>query len=185
MPAASVRLSDPVVAALSTPDEKRWGVHQFPTLGRLPDESILLTYSDAEDASESHGFPCPAHVSCDEGRTWTKHRGSPVALRPHFALSSVYRGEHLTMAAQPHLDCAAEGIEFPEPVATAEVYSKAHSYRCSDFPQAVRDYFGCIPAKRWKPDGRGWREDLICARRRAVGLPALCAAPTRNRSQWP
>ena len=42
-------LSDPVVVALSEPNETRWGFHQFPALSVLPDGKILIMFADAED----------------------------------------------------------------------------------------------------------------------------------------
>ena len=62
----TMKLGDPIVAAVSDVGETRWGFHQFPNLSRLPDGRIVLTWANAADASETHGHPAPCCVSRDD-----------------------------------------------------------------------------------------------------------------------
>ena len=98
-----LRFSEPVVVTRSEAGETRWGYHQFPALTRLPDGRILLSYANAEDASESHGLRAPAFVS-DNGREWIPHSAEPRCVRPHFSISPLGDGDYLTCAAEAYFD---------------------------------------------------------------------------------
>ena len=161
MASIDLTVDPPVTVALSGPGETRWGYHQFPALGRLPDGSILLMYSDAEDASETHGAPGPWFRSTDEGASWSPAGSSIEPTRPHHAVSRVFDGEYLVVPATPYLDVAAEGIELPEPASTGFTYGNTYSYRWSDLPAAAREYYRVLPARRWRPDRAGWESCTV------------------------
>ena len=154
-------MEPPVAVALSAPGETRWGYHQFPALSRLPDGSILLVYSDAEDASEAHGAPAPWYRSTDGGANWLSSGTRIEPTRPHYAVSRVFGGEYLVVPATPYLDVAVDGIELPEPASTGFTYQKTYSYRCSDLPVAAREYFGLLPARRRRPGSAEWESDTV------------------------
>jgi hypothetical protein len=149
-------LGTPVVAALSAVGEERWGFHQFPNLTRTPDGTILLTWADAADASETHGQPAPVLGSTDQGRTWEPFGAQPRPTRPHFCLSSVFNGEYLAMPSAPYLNMQQAGVALPAPLCTANVYGTVRSYRVADLPPRVQDYYHRVPGLRWSPAGGQW-----------------------------
>lgn len=161
MTRVELTMDAPVAVALSAPGETRWGYHQFPALSRLPDGSILLVYSDAEDASEAHGVPAPWYRSTDGGANWLSSGSGIEPTRPHYAVSRVFGGEYLVVPATRYLDVAVDGIELPEPVSTGFTYQRTYSYRCSDLPVATREYFGLLPARRWQPNRTEWEASTV------------------------
>ncbi|RKX32816.1 MAG: hypothetical protein DRP71_11495 [Verrucomicrobia bacterium] len=154
-------LSDPVVAAVSAPDETRWGFTQFPALSRLPDGRILLCYADAEDASETHGNTAPALVSADEGETWQSFAGEPDPVRPHYAITEAYDGEFFAVPSIRYFDVKKAGIALPEPVAESFVYGSLYTYRAVDFPAEVLDHFRWLGCKRWTPGSGTWVDEKV------------------------
>jgi len=156
-----VMVEDPVLVATSAPGETRWGFHQFPALSRMPDGALLLTYTDAEDASETHGLPAPCRISRDGGASWTPWDGALRPVRPHFTVSRVLHDEYLIVPSAPYLDVEACGIELPEPVAQGNTYGTVYTYRWSELPPAAQDYFRHLPGKRWRPQTRQWEEERI------------------------
>ncbi len=157
----TITLETPSLVALSAPGETRWGFHQFPALSRLPDGNLLCMFADAADASETHGCPAPDFVSTDEGRSWHPAPDGITPVRPHFSISEVFDGELLVMPACAYLDVEIESVSMPAPVAEADIYGIVYSYRVEDFPPRVRDYFGRIPAKRWRPASGAWEDDVV------------------------
>lgn len=154
--APSLKLATPRVVAVSQPGEKRWGYTQFPAFSTLPDGRILLVHADAEDASETHGAPAPAHVSSDHGETWTAFKEELVPSRPHFAITPAYDGEFFTVPSFRYLNVREAGLALPEPVAEADVYGRVYTYRVDDFGPEVAHYFGNLGAWRWGPSTRQW-----------------------------
>ena len=173
MKTPEIKLSDPVVAAVSAPNEERWGYTQFPALSRLPDGRIILCYANAEDASETHGDPAPALVSSDGGDTWTPFTEKPDPVRPHSAITEAYEGEFFAVPAIHYLNVKTAGIEVPEPVAESFVYGPLYTYRVTDFPPEVLEHFRWLDARRWTPAAGCWVDekieydtrDLLCWRR--------------------
>jgi hypothetical protein len=176
-----LRASDPVLVAVSDPGETRWGYHQFPALTMLPDRRILLTYANAEDASESHGRPAPAFVSND-GRKWEPFHGEPEPIRPHFAISPVGDGEYLACPASKYFDLArrdevsgetlrgsAEETDveavastvLPAPVAISNVYGTLYTYRYSDLPADAQRDLHELAALRYTPATGAWNREII------------------------
>ena len=118
-----VDLSDPVVVAVSAPNETRWGFTQFPALSRLPDGRIMLCYADAEDASETHGNPAPAFVSADNGKNWVPFSDDPDPIRPHYAITEAYGGEYFAVPSIHYFNVKTAGITMPKPAAVASMPS--------------------------------------------------------------
>lgn len=158
-PSPQLKLGEPVVVAVSAPNENRWGFTQFPAFSPLPDGRILLVYADAEDASETHGCEAPAYVSADQGQTWSKFTDELVPSRPHYSVTPAYNGEFLTVPAIRYMDVRKENIALPEPVSTANVYGTLYSYRVSDFAPRVHDYFQHLGVRRWRPASGRWEDD--------------------------
>ncbi|TVQ19973.1 MAG: exo-alpha-sialidase [Spirochaetaceae bacterium] len=161
MARVELTMDAPIVVALSAPGETRWGYHQFPALSRLPDGSILLAYSDAADAPETHGAPAPCYRSVDDGGSWTPVGSSIEPTRPHCAVSRVFNGEYLVVPATRYLDVAAESLAMPEPASTGFTYLKTYSYHWSELPAAARHYFELLPAWRWQPDRAEWEAGTV------------------------
>lgn len=71
---AMVTVSDPILVAEGPSGERRWGRYQFPTLDRLLDGRIALSFHINEDSARAYGNT-PAQpsrgVSNDGGKTWT------------------------------------------------------------------------------------------------------------------
>jgi len=160
---ARVTLSEPIVVALSAPGEKRWGFHQFPTLSRLPDGRLLVTYNATADADSAYGHPGPAFVSADDGRTWTAWTADdPLLTVSHSAISPVANGEFLCVPMSPSLSVAREKLTLPGPVAKYDAYGEVVQYRLSDLPPRVQEFVGRVPALRWLPQQRKWqREEIV------------------------
>jgi hypothetical protein len=156
-----IDLSDPIVAAVSAPNETRWGFTQFPALSRLPDGRILLCYADAEDASETHGNTAPALVSVDEGETWVAFAGEPNPVRPHYAITQADEGEFFAIPSIRYFDVKKAEITLPEPVAEAFVYGPLYTYRAADFPVEVLEHFRWLDSKRWNPSSGEWVDEKV------------------------
>jgi len=154
-------LGDPVVAAVSAPNETRWGFTQFPALSRLPDGRILLYYADTEDASETHGHRAPALISDDDGETWQPFTGEPDPIRPHYAITEVYDGEFLVIPSIRYFNVKEAGIPLPEPVAETYVYGPLFTYRATDFPPEVLEHFRWLDARRWHPETGRWEDEKV------------------------
>lgn len=156
-----VILQDPVTVATSSAGETRWGVHQFPAMNRMPDGSIALVYSDAPDASETHGMPAPCYISRDEGTSWSVMNNELKPVRPHYSISRVYDGEYLVVPSTRYLDVEETGLTLPAPAAVGNTYGPVYTYRLSDLPPAALKYFRRIPAKRWRPGHAHWEEAAV------------------------
>jgi hypothetical protein len=156
-----LRLSDPIVVAVSAPRETRWGFTQFPAFSPLPDERILLVYADAEDASETHGGPAPALVSSDEGATWSPFHEELIPSRPHFSISPAFDGEFFTAPAVQYFNVKTSGIILPQPVSEARVYGRMFTYRAADFDAGLNGYFAGLKSQRWSPGARHWQNETI------------------------
>ena len=157
----AVTIHDPVPVATSVAGETRWGFHQFPAVSRMPDGRILLVYADAEDASETHGFPAPGYVSRDEGVSWSVMDDDLKPIRPHYTISEVFDGEHLVLPSAPYLDIEEAGIDLPEPAAVGRTYGAVFTYRVSDLPLAAQEYFRYLPGMRWRPDRMAWESATV------------------------
>jgi hypothetical protein len=66
-----VELSRPVTVVMAPPEVRRWGPYQFPSLSRLPDGRILVSFHVEADSATAYGLPPARAASADEGKTWT------------------------------------------------------------------------------------------------------------------
>lgn len=159
---ATVRIAEPVVVAESGAGEDRWGFHQFPTISRLPDGRLLVTWNATDDADSKYGHPGPSRVSVDGGRTWTEWMpDDPLLTVSHSPISPVGDGEFLCVPMSPALSTAREKIVLPEPAAKFFVYGEVLQYRLADLPPEVRRFVGRIPALRWKPATKRWERETV------------------------
>jgi hypothetical protein len=153
----AVRVGPPVVVALSAPGETRWGFHQFPALGRLPNGDLLCTFNEQADAVAAYGGKTGAYVSPDGGTTWRPADGRAPALNaPHPAVSELFDGEYLAVPATAPFNAAQAKIALPAPAGSYADYVKNHLYWLADFPEPVRKRFAELPALRWTPRTRRW-----------------------------
>jgi hypothetical protein len=158
----TVTLAEPVVVAVSAAGEKRWGYHQFPTISRLPDGRLLVTYNASADADADYGHPGPAFVSADGGRTWQAWKpDDPLLAISHSPTSPVGNGEYLCVPMSPALSVTREKITLPMPVSKVNVYGEVLHYRLSDLAPRVREFVGRIPALRWHPKQQTWQREEI------------------------
>jgi hypothetical protein len=157
-----VKLAPPVMVALSAPDEKGWGQHQFPTLSKLPDGRLWLTYNTSADRDDEYGHPGPAYVSDDAGQTWQKATpADPLLAISHSVISPVGEGEFLCAPMSPSLPIEKEQISLPEPAGKFNCYGEVLQYRLADLPTPVSDFVGNIPALRWNPARQEWVREIV------------------------
>lgn len=157
-----VKLSPPVVVALSAPGERRWGQHQFPALSRLPDGRLWLTYNTSGDRDDEYGHPGPAYESADSGQTWQKATpADPLLAISHSVISPVGEGEFLCAPMSPSLPIEREKILLPEPAAKFNAYGEVLQYRLSELPPRVAEFVGKVPAVRWNAARKAWERETI------------------------
>ncbi|MCC6144951.1 MAG: exo-alpha-sialidase, partial [Candidatus Hydrogenedentes bacterium] len=157
-----LRVSEPVVVALSAVGEKRWGYHQFPAIFRLPDGRVLLTFNNCPDREDAYGKPGPAYVSSDEGVTWAAWTPPDAMLSiADSAISDVGHGEYLCVPMSRPLDLVQEKVALPAPVATMDVYGEVLLHRLDQCSDQVQAFMRAIPATRWIPDQKQWRRETM------------------------
>lgn len=74
-----VDISEPILVAEAPADENRWGRYQFPTLDRMLDGRIALTFHVNEDSATAYGKTSEhpnRGLSSDDGATWTLERAT-------------------------------------------------------------------------------------------------------------
>ena len=74
-----IDLSEPILVAEAPAGETRWGRFQFPTLDRMLDGRIALTFHVNADSATAYGKPSEQPnrgLSADEGATWTLERAT-------------------------------------------------------------------------------------------------------------
>lgn len=72
-------ISEPILVAEAPAGENRWGRYQFPTLDRMLDGRIALTFHVNEDSATAYGKPSEhpnRGLSSDDGATWTLERAT-------------------------------------------------------------------------------------------------------------
>ena len=165
-----VQVAEPVVVAVSAPDEERWGYHQFPAISRLPDGRLLVTFNDRPDRDEAYGTPGPAYVSPDGGATWTPWEPpDPLLSVSHAVISKIEDGHYLCAPIAPSLDITRNNIELPDPACRMEAYGEVLFYHLSECSADVQTYMATIPSTRWAPDQGKWqRHDMAWETREAL-----------------
>ena len=152
---ARVKMSEPVVVAEGPVEERRWGRYQFPSLDRLLDGRIALSFHVNEDSARAYGQKPPQAdrgVSADGGRTWTL-----VHSRERTAGLLLPNGDRL-IAGRPDVTPPAipvAELNLPDPVGTIiGTYGKLPYtfYRHDDLPEALRG----VPAARLPAGKSEW-----------------------------
>lgn len=149
-----VVISEPVLVAASPAEERRWGYYQFPTLDRLPDGRIALTFHVHPDSVKSYGLAADRPnrgLSDDEGRSWRlTSSDEPAAglLLPN--------GDRLRVVTpRPY---PLSGLTLPKPAGERtgtygkQVYTL---YRVRDLPAPLR----AIHLARLPKGSTSWREE--------------------------
>ena len=152
---SSIVISDSVLVAEGPIDERRWGRYQFPSLDRLLDGRIALSFHVNEDSARAYGRR-PAQpdrgVSADGGRSWMlMHAVERTAglLLPDGDRIIAGRAD-VTPPATP----VAE-LRLPEPVGTiVGTYGRLPYtfYRHDDLSDAVRG----VPLARLPAGSASW-----------------------------
>ena len=162
LPGIDVRVSEPVVVAGSAPGETRWGFHQFPTISRLPDGRLLVTYNDCPDRDDAYGKPGPAFVSSDTGVTWEKWQPpDPFLGISHSTISEVYDGQYLCVPMSPSLDIEKNKVKLPPVAGTINVYGEVLLYNLAGCSSDVQTFVGTRPCVRWIPKEGKWRRESV------------------------
>ncbi len=166
----SVQVCEPIVVAESAPGEKRWGHHQFPTISRLPDGRLLVTFNAGPDRDDTYGKPGPAYVSADHGLTWENWAvPDPLLTVSHSVISQVYDGQFLCVPISPSLDIKKRKIDLPKASGSMNVYGEVLLYRLSECPTEVQKYMAALPGVRWSPlQGKWQREEIAWDTRQAL-----------------
>jgi len=158
----SVEIGAPIVVALSRAGERRWGFHQFPSLSPLPGGRILCTFNKQKDAVASYGGAAGGYVSANGGATWKRADLAGMDLiAPHPSASEVFDGEYLCVPPSPAFDAKAKRIALPKAVGSFHAYIDNSLYRLNDFPAPVQAYFAALPAFRWSPKTKAWRQTQV------------------------
>ena len=157
LPGIDVRISEPVAVAVSAPGETRWGFHQFPTISRLPDGRLLVTFNDCPDRDDAYGKPGPAYVSSDTGVTWERWQPPHLLLSiAHAPISEVYDGQYLCVPMSPALDIEKNKVKLPPVSGRMNSYGEVMFYRLSECSPDIRAYLARFPGTRWIPESGKW-----------------------------
>lgn len=149
-------VSEPVLVAEGPVGERRWGRYQFPSLDRLLDGRIALSFHVNEDSARAYGRR-PSEpdrgISADDGRSWTLEQ---AAERPAGLL--LPDGDRI-IAGRPDVTPPAvpvQELRLPEPVGTIiGTYGRLPYtfYRHEDLPEALRG----VPVARRPAGGTAWK----------------------------
>ena len=140
--AIRIELAEPVTVALAPPDVRGWGPYQFPSLARLPDGRIQLSFHVEADSAAAYGLPPARAVSDDEGWTWLllprDRVGGGTMLSWGSGALRLPNGDWLNVK-QLRSKPAGE-LQLPAtPFATYRSYSRDGAiYRLEDLPEEYR-----------------------------------------------
>lgn len=140
-------LGQPVVVSQGPTDIKNWGPWQFPSLERLGDGRLHISYHIEADSATAYGLPVGHAVSSDNGKTWQPAKDPPAD--GGLLLPNGDRLRSIALRSRP----VAE-LTLPEPVAIHHgTYRSVYKiYTLDSLPPELRD---------------GWRFS-----RRRAGSPA-------------
>ncbi len=147
---AKVKLYEPVVVSKSeTPME--WGYYQFPSIYRMDDGNLLITWQMKEDDHKTLGGKDKGKnmmLSKDNGRTWIDYDNR---YRPNQYYYSYKNREGDCFLINSTVSKAVSTIErFPKPVYQFDQKGKKCSfYKESELPADLQG----IILKKWKNDG--------------------------------
>jgi hypothetical protein len=154
-----VVLSDPVVVSMASPEERRWGRHQFVSLSRYPGGKLLLRFHSEEDSVKAYGSGQPSFLSRDDGRTWASPHED--GLPGSGLVCQMSGGDFLVMPMPRPLNIREASIEMPPPVGDFFCYRKIRLYRADQCPEPVNEFLRRQTAQRWDSEKAKWmREDV-------------------------
>ena len=151
-------LSEPILVAEAPAGETRWGRYQFPTLDRLRDGRIALTFHVNEDSARAYGrLPAQPNrgLSADGGRTWTLVRATEPTAGLQLPNGDRIRagGPEVTPPSIP-----VGELTLPAPVGTLiGTYGQLPYtyYRHDDLPAALQG----VPLARLARGAAEWTEE--------------------------
>lgn len=137
-----IGLSEAVTVTLAPPNVRGWGPYQFPSLGRLPDGSIQISFHVEADSAVAYGLPPARAVSADEGQTWTllprEQAGSGTALSWGTPPLLLPNGDHLTVKQLRSIP-TSQVVLPARPFATYRSYGRDGAvYRIEDLAEEYR-----------------------------------------------
>lgn len=152
---SSVRVSEPILVAEGPVGESRWGRYQFPSLDRLIDGRIALSFHVNEDSARAYGRR-PSQpdrgVSADEGKSWALEHATerPAGLLLPDGDRIIAGRADVTPAA-----ISVRELRLPEPTGTIiGTYGRLPYtfYRHDDLPAALRG----VPLARLPAGSATW-----------------------------
>lgn len=150
-----VDISDPILVAEAPAGETRWGRYQFPTLDRMLDGRIALTFHVNDDSATAYGKPSEhpnRGLSSDGGATWTLERATePTAglLLPNGDRIRAGTAEVTPPSIPVHM------LSLPQPVGTViGTYGQLPYtyYRHDELPAALQG----VPLSRLARGASAW-----------------------------
>ena len=158
-----ILVEPPVVVSMADPMENTWGYHRIPTVSRMPDGSILLTYVNNLDSNLCYGHAGPSFLSYDDGNSWhitdLDEKALAVSDSP---VTEVFDGEYICVP----MPVGITKKELPEdylknPAGKIHIYRWLYHYHLEAAPENIQDYFRYIRCVRWKPDRSEWIDEKI------------------------
>jgi len=127
-------LGPPAVVSQGPADLKRWGPWQFPSIERLGDGRLHVSYHVEADSATAYGLPRAHAVSSDNGQTWQPAPGPPAD--GGLLLPNGDRLRSIAMRSRPVADLA-----LPEPIAVHHgTYGSTYKiYALDALPPELRD----------------------------------------------
>lgn len=134
MQAPHITLGEPVVVAQGPADIRHWGPWQFPSIERLADGGLHVTYHLEQDAYKAYGMPKGHAVSYDNGQTWQAVADAPATSG--LLLPNGDRLRTVTLRSRPVAELA-----LPAPLATCKgTYGSTYlAFRPADLPAELQD----------------------------------------------
>ena len=181
MKTPTVELGDPIVMSRASPDEKRWGFWQGPSLERLTDGRIHATHCIQLDSATTYGFPRAHFLSSDEGRTWPEAKDAdglgPLLNRvARWPVVTCANGDLVRLIELPSIQ--TEGLNLPDPVSRSDSpEGPTVFYDEMDLPQDLRSRWYLARRKAGQAE---WVEESI-----AVSMPGQLRFATEGVLAFP
>ena len=108
-----INISEPVLVSMGPSSlTAGWGVYQFPTVDKLDDGSLLVTFASAADNESTYGSTPGSCISRDDGKTW-----EPIANIERFEAERGIRLPNGDRVSFKDRKCVPlEGLKLPEPI---------------------------------------------------------------------
>lgn len=141
-----VKLGEPVVVAIAE-EPYLWGYFQFPTIDRMGDGTLLISWQMKADSYKTYGQSNVGKnkmMSRDNGKTWIDYDGSYDIEKYSY---SVFDGkEYMSFYAQNATDITKEA-DFPTPIDVIEDHGIKYAFfQESDLPEKLSG----INLRKWK-----------------------------------